>query len=273
MKNLTYYTLSLSGGKDSVALFLKILEEGVKLNEVVSVDLGDEFPAIYDTLLFVASVCLHEGIKFTVLTIPETDEYREFVEGTEQEEGMFEFLVFHHVKESGEVGYGWCGKQRWGTAIKMQLLNNYYQSKERFVVEYVGIASDEVHRIDIEPHKNYAKVYPLIKWQMTEENCLQYCYEHGIEWRQGDIRLYDILDRVSCMHCQQKNLKELRNIRKYLPDLWDSFKMWQKSIRLPYKSDGSTIQNLDRRFADEDKQITMFEYLEELGGKRLVELE
>ena len=51
MKNLSYYTLSLSGGKDSLALFLKILEEGVRLDEVVTVDLGDEYQATYDTLL------------------------------------------------------------------------------------------------------------------------------------------------------------------------------------------------------------------------------
>lgn len=265
MKNLTYYTLSLSGGKDSEAAFLRALEEGLKLDEVVAVDLGDDFPAIYDTLLFTASVCMREGIKFTVLTIPETDEYREFVERTGQKIGMFEFLAFHHVKESGEVGYGWCGKQRWGTAIKKQLLNNYYQSKERFVVEYVGIAADEAHRIDIEPHKNYAKAYPLIKWQMTEANCLQYCYEHGIEWKQDGIRLYDILDRVSCMHCQQKNLKELRNIRKHLPELWDSFKDWQCRIQFPYRSDGATIHDLDRRFADEERQINIFDYMESMG--------
>ena len=133
------------------------------------------------------------------------------------------------------------------------------------MIEYVGIAADEAHRIDIEPHKNYAKAYPLIKWQMTEANCLQYCYEHGIEWRQNDIRLYDILDRVSCMHCQQKNLKELRNIRKYLPELWDSFKDWQDSIRFPYRSDGATIHDLDRRFADEEQQINMFDYMKEMG--------
>ena len=265
MKNLTYYTLSLSGGKDSEATFLRALEEGVKLDEVIAVDLGDDFPAIYDTLLFTASVCMHEGIKFTVLTIPETDEYREFVERTGQEMGMFKFLVFHHVKESGEVGYGWCGKQRWGTAIKRQLLNNYYQSKERFVIEYVGIAADETHRIDIEPHKNYAKAYPLIKWKMTEADCLKYCYEHGVEWRQDGIRLYDILDRVSCMHCQQKNLKELRNIKKHLPELWENLKDWQCRIRFPYRSDGKTIHKLDERFTEEGNQMSIFDYMKEIG--------
>lgn len=237
----------------------------MRLDEVVTVDLGDEYPAVYDTLLFTASVCMHERIKFTVLTIPETDEFKEFVSRTGMELSMFEFLVFQHRKKNGECGYGWCGKQRWGTAIKKQLLNNYYQSMDRFIVEYVGIAADETHRIDIRPHKNYTKVYPLIKWNMTEKNCLQYCYDHGITWTQDSIRLYDILDRVSCQHCQQKNLKELSNIKTYLPSLWDSFKDWQEKIPYAYRSDGKTIFDLDRRFDIDDMQMDIFSYYEKQG--------
>lgn len=250
MKNLSYYTLSLSGGKDSLALFLRILDEGIKIDEVVTVDLGDEYEAVYDVLLYVASICLHEKIKFKVLQLDKPFEY---------------YVAEHEVKcNDGSIkqGYGWCGKQRWGTAMKKQLLNNYYQSLEKFVVEYVGIACDELHRVDIEPHKNYTKSYPLIKWKMNESDCLEYCYNKGITWTQSGIRLYDILDRVSCQHCQQKNLKELRNIRKCLPDLWESFKTWQSTIPYPYRSDGATIFDLDRRFELEDQQISMFDFVE-----------
>lgn len=139
-----------------MALFLKILEEGVRLDEVVTVDLGDEYRATYDTLLFAASICLKERIKFTALSIPETEEYQEYKakrtqEYTGVELSMFEFMVFEHEKKNGCKGYGWCGKQRWGTEIKRQLLNGYYQSLERFVIEYVGIAADETQRIDIKP--------------------------------------------------------------------------------------------------------------------------
>lgn len=261
MKNLSYYTLSLSGGKDSLALFLKLLETGAKLNEVVCVDLGDEYEAVYDVLLFVASICLKEKIKFTVLTIPETDEYKAFVKKTGKEIGMFKYLAIYHKRPNGKIGYGWCGKCRWGTAIKKQLLNAYYQSLERFVVEYVGIAYDEVHRIDINPYKNYAKTYPLVKWKMSEQDCLYYCYEHGVYWLQNGIRLYDLLDRVSCKHCQNKNLKEQRNIRKYISELWKDFTEWQRLIPYPYRSDGATIFDLEKRFANEEKykQITIFE--------------
>lgn len=268
MKNNCYYTLSLSGGKDSLALFLKLLDENIKLDEVVTVDLGDEYEAVYDVLLFVASVCLHEKIKFTILTIEETEKYRNYIKTTRTKISMFEFLVFHHEKKNGKKGYGWCGKQRWGTAIKQQLLNKYYQSLCKYVVEYVGIAADEIQRIDIQPHKNYAKSYPLIKWKMKEEDCLKYCYERGIEWKQEGIRLYDILDRVSCKHCQQKNLKELRNIRRYLPNLWGSFCKWQSEIEYAYRSDGKTIFDLEKRFEGEDRQMSIADFLEREGVDR-----
>ena len=40
--------------------------------------MSDEYQATYDTLLFAASICLKERIKFTVLSIPETEEYQEY---------------------------------------------------------------------------------------------------------------------------------------------------------------------------------------------------
>ena len=148
---------------------------------------------------------------------------------------MFEFMVFEHEKQNGCKGYGWCGKQRWGTAIKRQLLNGYYQSLERFVIEYVGIAADEAQRIDIKPHKNYAKSYPLIKWGMTEADCLAFCYERGFFWEENGVRLYDVLDRVSCWCCKNKNRKELKAIYQFLPQYWEKLKELQAQIPMPMK--------------------------------------
>lgn len=257
MKNFSYYTISVSGGKDSVALFLKMLEEGVKIDEVVCVDLGDEYSAVYDVMLYVASICLHEHIKMTVLTIPETEEYHQYLEKGGPDIGMFRFLAFYHMKKNGKCGYGWCGKRRWGTSIKKALLNRYYQEQEKFIIEAVGIAADETHRIDINPHKNYSKTYPLIKWKMTEKECLEYCYAHGVTWEQNGVRLYDILDRVSCVHCQNKNQKELKNIWYYLPDVFESFKEWETLSPYNFR-DESTIFDMEKTFYNAGYQLSLF---------------
>ena len=42
---------------------------------------------------------------------------------------------------------------------------------------------------------------------MTEKECLKYCYQHGFEWKEASVRLYDVLDRVSCWCCANKNKK------------------------------------------------------------------
>lgn len=55
---------------------------------------------------------------------------------------------------------------------------------------------------------------------MREADCLAACHAHGHEWEQDGVRLYDILDRVSCWCCKNKNQKELRAIKENLPDCW-----------------------------------------------------
>ena len=86
-------------------------------------------------------------------------------------------------------------------------------------VVYVGIAADETARLEkeVKPYKRH----PLAEWSMAEADCLAYCHERGFAWMEGDISLYDVLDRVSCWCCRNKNLKELRAIHDYLPDYWE----------------------------------------------------
>ena len=55
---------------------------------------------------------------------------------------------------------------------------------------------------------------------MTEKDCLNYCYSKGFDWKENGIRLYDILDRVSCWCCGNKNKPELENMRIHLPQYY-----------------------------------------------------
>lgn len=44
------YIASFSGGKDSAAMLLLILEKGLKLDDIVFIDTGLEFKEIYDII-------------------------------------------------------------------------------------------------------------------------------------------------------------------------------------------------------------------------------
>lgn len=94
--------------------------------------------------------------------------------------------------------------------------------------EYQVIDADETERIEKERREN--KVLPLVEMGITEAQALQYCYDRGIYWEQNGVRLYEILDRVSCRICRNKNLKELQNIKRYLPETWTELMELQNRI-------------------------------------------
>lgn len=227
--------LQLSGGKDSTAMLLRCIETGYEINEAVFFDTGWEFQAVYTEIEYLKKVCHRYGVKFTTLRpqIP-------------FQEKMFNIEVH---KRDGSVGrgYSWSGGAcRWGTTEKLKALEKHCAG----AVQLVGLAYDEQARIAKE--RKGVKEFPLNEWKMTEAEALKYCYNHGVEWKEdagaGEIRLYDVLDRVSCWCCGNKNLKELRNMYLHLPAYWERLKDLQRRTDRPFRRDGKTIFDLEERF-------------------------
>lgn len=169
---------------------------------------GMEFKAIYDIRNKIKELLKDKNIKYTELKseIP-------------FEKKMLNITVH---KRNGRIqqGYGVCGGIcRWGTSDKINTIKKYLKKQyEQGYREYVGIASDEKDRIEKERNKH--KLLPLVDWNMTEKDCLEYCYQRGFYWEENNIRLYDILDRVSCWCCGNKNKPELENMLEYLPEYY-----------------------------------------------------
>jgi hypothetical protein len=84
-----------------------------------------------------------------------------------------------------------------------------------------------------------------------QNDALAYCYDRGFFWEENGIRLYDVLDRVSCWCCANKNLKELRNIRTHLPKYWNCLKDLQSRTDRPMKGPGKSVFDLEERFGKE----------------------
>ena len=239
---MKWHIASVSWGKDSLATLLMLIARGYPLNEVVFYDTGMDFEAIYHTRDQTLPLLEQLGIKYTKLEPAHPFLF-----------DMLERPVYSKQKGAHQ-GYGWCGGLcRWGTTEKLKALDRY--AEERDAIVYVGIAADETPRLRKE-RKPY-KIFPLAEFGMTEADCLQYCYSAGYFWLEGEIRLYDIMDRVSCWCCCNKNLKELRNIRQYLPEYWERLKHLQAHLERPmkgfYKGQPRGVFELDERFAREDE--------------------
>jgi 3'-phosphoadenosine 5'-phosphosulfate sulfotransferase (PAPS reductase)/FAD synthetase len=123
-------------------------------------------------------------------------------------------------------------------------------------VSAIGFAADEKHRATrSNSSSEKLKTYPLIEWGITEEKALQYCYDKGFLWG----GLYTHFDRVSCFCCPLQKLGDLRRLRKHYPELW--LRMLDMSSQLGQNRgfrDYTTVQDLENRFAQEDKQLKLW---------------
>lgn len=231
------YIASVSFGKDSLAMLLRILEENKPLDEVVFYDTGMEFKCIYKIRDKIKSILEEKNIKYTELKPKKTFEYTMFEKIVKKRDGTF------------SKGYSWCGGRcRWGTTEKLKAIEKYCKGN----YEYVGIAYDEQKRL-LKERKGY-KLFPLADWKMEEKDCLQYCYNKGFNWEEDGIELYSILDRVSCWCCCNKNLKELKNYYKYLPYYWNKLKEFQARTDRPMKYNKYSVNDLEKMFIGSDKE-------------------
>lgn len=235
------YVANVSFGKDSLAMLLLLIEKEYPLDEVVFYDGGMEFQCIYEIRDKIKLLLQEKGITFSELHPPVSFEYK-----------MFEKEV---KKKDGTIGkgYSWCGgKCRWGTKDKvLRIKKHLKQSCPDGRYEYIGIAADEVDRINNK--QNQGKIMPLVEWGMTEKDCLEYCYNKGYNWIEDGVELYSILKRVSCWCCANKNLKELFAYYKYLPKYWKKLEEMQVKTDKPFYDHRETISQVEKRFKEDKK--------------------
>lgn len=249
-----YHAVSLSGGKDSTAMLLLMLEKGMPIDAVLTADTGMEFPEMYGHIQKLDALLYRErGIHITTLRHPKGFEWLMF------EEPKVKPSSIENRKKLGTslYGNGWPSVQvRWCTGqLKTHLIEKAVNrlKKEYHALHYVGIASDEPKRV-----KN--KQYPLVEWGITEAEALQICYNHGFDWG----GLYHIHQRCSCWCCPLQRIGELKILRGHHPELWARlFDMDRQAIAQfgaspqGHFKQNWTVEQLERRFANEEGQISV----------------
>lgn len=249
MEKQNYYVVSFSGGKDSTAMLLRLLELGEPIDEVICCDTYKEFPQMYKHIDEIRKIVEEKGIKYTALKHEWTFDYWAF----EYEPKRRNPEKFRE-KYGDAKGKGWAtSRVRWCTGeLKVKLMDRYFKDlrKTYNLFIYVGIAADETNRLERENQKKEGSLHPLVEWGWSEADCLQYCYSLGYDWG----GLYEIFARVSCWCCPLQPLEELRKLRKHFPELWEELKEMDKRSWQTFKQD-YTVEELDKRFEFEEKRI------------------
>ena len=207
--------ISLSGGKDSTAMLLMMLEKKFKVDHIVFFDTGWDFPG-------------------TIKHINKLEKYinREIVR-------LKPKIPFE--KQFNKYGFSSFSK-RWCTSRKTDTISKFCNQHKPFT-QYIGFSFDERQRIK----KTINYCYPLVDWKVTEEDALKYCLEKGFDWG----GLYEKYDRVSCWNCPLQTLNHLKVLWMYFPEYWQKLIKMQEHSKWQFKMD-HTLEELDERFRREE---------------------
>lgn len=230
------HIVSFSGGKDSTAMLLMMLERGMRVDEILAFDTGWEFPEMHKHWKQVEE---YTGRGITVV----------------RPKKSFEHWMLHREVQTRDGvprrGKGWPGAVRkWCTGVKRDALHK----GRRKDLWYIGYAADESSR-ERAP-KGMTFYFPLLRWGVTEAEALAYCYDRGFTWG----GLYNFFPRVSCFCCPLQSLGALRGIREHFPKLWAQMLEWDSQVSPESKGfrNYKDLHALEERFAREDLQVKLF---------------
>ena len=155
------HVLSYGGGVNSVALMLLLIQGKQPLDEVVFADTGAEVPETYAYLETTRKVLSEAGTPFTVL--PPAGRHG----------GLYQTAWHRRVIPSAL----W----RWSTRdFKVSPLHRHYRRRYERVVQYLGIAYDEIERMKRSPRDDVENVFPLVDAKITRDGCIELIREAGL---------------------------------------------------------------------------------------------
>ena len=228
------YVASVSFGKDSLAMLIKIKELGLPLDEVIYVDIMFDDNISGETPEMASFIAKAEKILKEKFNIEVT--HLKGITFKEQ---------FYKVKQRGNhIGdnYGfpytigaWCNDR-----LKMQPIKEYLRKQKEQVIQYVGIAYDEPKRYERLNHETH--IAPLYDLKITEKEAMEICEKYDLV-----SPIYKTSFRGGCWFCPKQRLSQLKWLYKEHNDLWNILKDMEKDSFNTFKPN-VTLKDLEERF-------------------------
>jgi len=215
------HIVSLSGGKDSTAMLLRMIELNMPIDKIVFCDTGLEFPEMYD---YLKKLEKYIGRKIT------------YIKGKNSWHDWF-YGRFTRGKFKGRVrGFPYTTQPCW--ALRELKLSPWQQNGYDKDYIYLGIAADEDRKL--RKQSNYK--YPLRDWNWSEKDCLNYLKEKNIL-----NPLYKKFKRLGCWCCPKQPHSALKIIYEDYPELWKKLKIMEKDSPHGFKI-RRTLKELEEKW-------------------------
>ena len=232
------HILSLSYGKDSLACLGAIEELGLPLDRIIHAEVWatDTIPADLPPMMEFKKKA--DKIIF--------DRYGIEVEHI-RHKLSFEKMLYQKKRRGKHIGEnrgfpitvsagGWCKN--------LKIMNKLSPKNS---ISYLGIACDETNRFH---SLTETKRSPLIEAGWTEEMCRKWCEENDLL-----SPIYTNATRGGCWFCHNQGIDQLRLLRKNHPEYWELMLKWDLDSPVPFRADGHTVHDFDKRFSLEDAEL------------------
>lgn len=203
------YIVSFSGGKDSSAMLMKLIQNKEQIDEVVCCWSDVLYEEDYFNIDLAQEKCKELGIQFTIL------------------KHSFKDLLFNKYKKFPIFCCRWCTQK-----LKTEPIRNYLKEKYgNDYICYVGFTIDEIERTKQGVNKKN-KCFPLIdKYKMTDKDCLEFARDNGFIFNTK-------FSRSGCWCCPLMNMKDNYTLITEYPEKWNQIKQWEKQLGIKWKTKG-----------------------------------
>lgn len=247
------YVASCSFGKDSMATIILALKHKEPLDEVVYCEvMFDEKTSgeVPEHRNFIHSVAI-PFLKKVEVPVHIVKSHKTFV-------GQFQHRVGGDGRSAGKI-WSWplcrrCYVQR---DLKVRPMNAWKRANWSGdeIVQYVGIADDEMDRLARIDSYKYPTASLLEKYGVTEDAALELCRKHNLL-----SPIYEFAPRNGCFFCPNAKERELRHLYDHHPDLWGRLLELQafpeKATELFTRE--LRFDEIDAAFRIDDAQIDLF---------------
>lgn len=242
--------LSLSYGKDSLACLGAIEQLGLPLDRIVHAEVWatDTIQADLPPMVEFkakADAIIKERWGF------EVEHFHSSAYGTEKftyEKGFYRLKGKKSYRAGTITGFPFIKHGAWcNSELKMAAINAALKSTKG-CVQYVGIAADEIERLERLDGVNKISPIALIGWRETD--CMEWCTKNNLR-----SPIYDGFARGGCWFCHNQDIEALRTFRHGYPELWQMLLNWDNDSPVTFKADGHTVHDFDRRFRLEDEGL------------------
>lgn len=231
------HILSLSYGKDSLACLGAIEELGLPLDRIIHAEVWatDTIPADLPPMVEFkakADKIIKERWGIEVEHRRSKWTYESYFYKHKTRRSKFQGAIYGFPMVRGK----WCTGR-----LKTEVLDSIGKRE----VQYMGIAADEPNRFH---NLTETKRSPLVEAGWTEAMCREWCEKNNLL-----SPIYTTATRGGCWFCHNQGVDQLRRLRKNYPEYWELLLKWDNDSPVPFKPDGHTVHDFDKRFQLEDE--------------------